>query len=97
MLKFWGPRCLVFFFCCGGPFCICWWRGPDFVFDEVCADFFDQKLFIGFVSPRNMNAAFFCCGGPDFGFCFCFVLKTFNGCCFYSFFGFCCAHVFCRT
>jgi len=31
-----------------------------------------------------MNAGFFCGGGPDFGFCFCFILKTFfGGCCFY--------------
>ena len=46
------------------------------------------------VSPGNMNGAFFCCGGPDFGFCFCFVLKTFGGCCFYSFFGLCCHSCF---
>ena len=39
------------------------------------------------VSPGNMNGAFFCCGGPDFGFCFCFLVKTFGGCCFYSLLG----------
>ena len=30
------------------------------------------------------DIVFFCGGGPHFGFCFCYVLKTFvGGCCFY--------------
>lgn len=46
-------------------------------------------LFFFVVDPycckiENMNAGFFCGGGPHFGFCFCYVLKTFvGGCCFY--------------
>ena len=62
------------FFCCGGPLCLRWWGGPDFVFHGVCVAFFFYKKnpSLVIVSLGNMNGIFFC-GGPDFGFCFVFL------------------------
>ena len=55
----------------------CLWRG-------VCWYFFFVVVVVPYVFTWKHECCFFCCGGPDFGFCFCFVLKTFGGgCCFY--------------
>ena len=53
------------------------------MFDGVCVLIFFFVVVVPYVLSWKHEYWFFFCGGPDFGFCFCFVLKTFGGgCCF---------------